>query len=490
MDGARVRFLAYVGCICLSLGGCDSTPPPAPQAPLSEKASVPKPAPVLRHIIIDDDWGGYSPRSPIRSHWDIKPVAGGYRISGSHAERHFQPSPGRGMRNAPDVDTQAVLPREVSAKAVDALVAAMRAPLQPRVDLRDLGTNPAELQKMIDDDVAKLVAAGPTPDVRKKIDAWRANLLHAEPAADALGRGLKESYHSDDFPSMTIIAEFADGSTLTFCSSSQNYLMMPWRNGDGAETFSSAIPQALVAVLPEMSTNRARLAESAHAADVGGLLTTGLANDKLRLSAEMIAPRAFSDLQSRFDLQSISYYSYTTRALDVTVALRTGPAKLVLDARLPLAGDALKRPADLDDIERKLSTAVASPGLRNAMKAAPMDKFRISWHRPDSPPQKKTSRQFVDEMSQMGRLPDIVSKPALLDGAVVVGQGRNPLYWMVLADRRAVAWKEFVVGHLPSGGKLCPGLFMEGMEDMDEMIASHPTDNCIGRVYGPDGQAE
>lgn len=190
-------------------------------------------------------------------------------------------------------------------------------------------------------------------------------------------------------------AEFADGSKLTFCSSSQNYLMMPWRNGAGAETFSAAIPRALVAVLPEVSTNRGRLAVSPHAADVGDLFTTGLADDELRLSAEMIAPRAFADLQSRFHLQSISYYSYTMRALDVT-----------------------------------------------------------------------------------------------LDGAVVVGQGRNPLYWMVLADRRAIAWKEFVVGHLPPGGKLCSSLFMEGMQDMDDMIASHPTDNCIGRVYGPDGQAQ
>lgn len=490
MDGVRVRFIAYVGCICLSLGGCDSTPPPASQAPPPAKASVPKPLPALRHIVIDDNWGGYSPRSPIRSHWDIESVAGGYRISGSHSERHFQSSPGRGVHNAPDVDTQTVPSHEVSTKAVDALVAAMREPLQTRVDLRDLGTDPAELQKLIDGDVAKLIAAGPTPDVRRKIDAWRTTLRDGGTVADALGHGLKESYHSDDYPGATIVAEFADDSKLTFCSSSQNYLMMPWRNGDGAETFSAAIPRALVGVLPEVSTNRGRLAVSPHTADVGDLLTTGLANDMLRLSAEMIAPRAFADLDSRFDLQSASYYSYTMRALDVTVALRGGPAKLVLDARLPLAGEALKRPADLDDIERKLSTAVASPGLRNAMKAAPMDSFRISWHRPDSPPPKKTSRQFVDEMGQMGRLPDIVAKPALLDGAVVVGQGRNPLYWMVLADRRAVAWKEFVAGHLPPGGKLCSSLFMEGMQDMDDMIASHPTDNCIGRVYGPDGKAQ
>jgi hypothetical protein len=388
------------------------------------------------------------------------------------------------------MDTQPVPFREVSAKAVDALAAAMRAPLQPRVDPRDLGTDPAQLQKLVDADVAKLVAAGPTTDVRKKIDAWRANLRHAEPVADALGRGLEESYHSDDYPRTTIVAEFTDGSKLTFCSSSQNYMMMPWRNGDGARTFSTAIPQALAAVLPEVSTNRARVAVSPDAVDVANLLTTGLANDELRFWTEMIAPRAFADLQSRFDLQAVSYYSYTVRSLDATVALRGGPAKLVLDARLPLVGDALKRPTDLDDIERKLSTAAASPGLRNAMKAAPMDGFRISWHRPDSPPEKKTSRQFVEEMGRMGRLPDIVSKPALLDGAVLVEQGRNPLYWMVLADRSAVAWKEFVAGHLPPGGKPCSSVFMEGMPDMDDLIESHPTDNCIGRVYGPDGQAQ
>lgn len=92
----------------------------------------------------------------------------------------------------------------------------------------------------------------------------------------------------------------------------------------------------------------------------------------------------------------------------------------------------------------------------------------------------QTAAQFVNQMQQMKKLPELRTQPALMRGAVMVEEGMLPIYWVVLADRRSVVWKE--ASEKPAAGS-CPSIPIadEGPTD---------TDICLGRVYGADGREE
>jgi hypothetical protein len=68
-----------------------------------------------------------------------------------------------------------------------------------------------------------------------------------------------------------------------------------------------------------------------------------------------------------------------------------------------------------------------------------------------------------------------------MDGAVLVEEGKQPIYWVVLADRRAVVWKQAIPQPEKSVVGSCPSIPIAD-EDPTGLY-----DLCLGRVYDADG---
>jgi hypothetical protein len=293
------------------------------------------------------------------------------------------------------------------------------------------------------------------------------------------------AFHSDDYPYARVEANFADGSVLMFCSDSQNLLMLPWRDGGGRKSFSSDLSRALAAVLPSISSNRRRLAEVPSQEEFDNYLGQGIESDYSKFQVQIAAPAVYAALQSRFAIRDITSIDAQSHDFVVTVGLPTGPSNLTLRTKLAVAGKVLAKPSDLDEMADELSTAVAAPGLRQAMQANPHDDFRmersIGWQLFDA----RTKKQFVMQMLQLHKLPELAEHPALLDGAVMVEQGRDPTYWVALHDRRAIEWKRFVMGHIPAGHHECASVPMSTSDE--DFPDNENLDDCLGQVYDANG---
>jgi hypothetical protein len=441
-------------------------------------------APELTRIVIDDNWGGYNPKSPFRSHWVIEPRGAGFVLNGTHSEQHMAGPPAHYGRTD-ERDEEKVQAMALPSAAVEALVRALRAPPESRIDLALFGPAVNHAGTTIDQTVQRLLVLNPAPALRQRIVDWGNSLRQGQPLADAITLGVATAYHSDDHPYARIQASFADGSSLVFCSDSQNLLMLPWRDVSGRKTFSADLPRALAALLPPMSSDHGRLSEVPSQDELDDYLGTGMGDDYSRFQVQIVAPDAYAALQSHFIIRDINPVETKSHGSFVTVGLPAGPSNLSLRTRLVVAGTALAKPADLDGMMDELNTAVAATGLRQAMKAAPDDEFRIERGVGWQPFKAKARKQFITQMNQAHKLPELAVHPDLLDGAVMVEQGRNPTYWVALRDRRAVQWKRFVMGKAPAGHRLCAGVpFSE-----DNFPGMGNLDDCLGQVYDASGKA-
>jgi hypothetical protein len=72
----------------------------------------------------------------------------------------------------------------------------------------------------------------------------------------------KHSFHTDDYPSVSIRLVFDDGSVLTAISNSQQPFMLPWKienTGIQFETYNANISRALLSILPKKTVNLSRI---------------------------------------------------------------------------------------------------------------------------------------------------------------------------------------------------------------------------------------
>jgi hypothetical protein len=448
------------------------------------KAAEPIPSAVtLTRIVIDDNWGGLNPTSPHRSHWVIEPRGSGYVVYGKNSRRRMASQANGSWTEERDVTNVAAQP--VSGTAVDALVRALQAPPQNTVDPTVFGAEIRHADKKIDEMVQELTALNPPPALRQRILDWGNGLRQGQPLAQAITVGVTTSFHTDDYPSTRIEANFANGSSLVFSSGSQNLFLLPWSDASGHKSYSAALPKALAAVLPPMSSNRQRLAAEPSQDELDDYVETGMGNDYARFQVQIVAPQAYATLASRFTISEINPVDIASHQLFVTVSLPGGPSNLSLRTQLAIEGQALAKPSDLDGMMAALNTAATATGLHQAMLTAPKDDFRIEHGIGMQSFQAAAKKQFIAQMTEAHKLPELARHPQLLDGAVMVTQGGDPTYWVALHDRRAVVWKRYV-GSTPSPGhRLCANV-----PASDESYGSlGNSDECLGEVYDAAGKA-
>ncbi|GLQ99154.1 hypothetical protein [Dyella mobilis] len=435
--------------------------------PLYAYGQVAEPMP--ERVVIDSAWGGFNPEMPFNTHIVIEKNGASYRLTGWHSKsRYGKPLP------------KQVFPAQtISPERVTELVGAMEAPVQSRVDLRTLEPAVNDAQHEIDGILEQAKLPTSSTGLGANVRAWRGSLRSPGALADALTRGF-DAIHTDDSPVIDIQVTLSDGTKLSAKSSSQHYLMLPWKDALGNRTYSTNIPRALDALLPKGTTNKERLEGGLEGSDLEDMLEFGL-NDQIgRFDAESEVPDAVRLLDANFKVVGI----WPGRQLDADLQLPDGPSNLQLSTRLSLSGKTLANAADVVRIRQMLQLVQSSPVLGAHIKSSPNVEFYIHDNVGWTWLNKKTVSQFVSQMQQMKKLPELQTRPALMQGAVLVEEGEWPIYWVVLSDRRAVLWKQASqASDKPFAGS-CPAIPM-GDGDVTGIY-----DTCIGKVYGVDGREQ
>jgi hypothetical protein len=436
-------------------------------------------APVITRITIQSYWSGYSPVTPRKTDFVIERHGNSYHMRGTIKRQKFaKPEP-----------VEVIPPELVPSARVSALVSALQAPVQSVVDLKAIGLSQSEVQKAIDEAWQEAGLAKLHPPVRAKADALRESLRQSDTLAATITRGFA-ARHSDDYPYIAVKVEMSDGTTLTTCSTSQQAFMLPWKSAPGEASFNTAIPVAIQALLPLGDANRGRLSGPTQDFQLRELMGEGLAEQVGLLQAEDEAGPALRALQARFKVSSatpLAPFEGKGPLLAADLQLRDTPANLVLSTRLPLRRGALI--ADRHDIDRivsALTLAQSAPALVARMKASPARSFtmndRFGWEWLNA----RTARQFVDQMQAMGKLPELKAHPQYMQGAVMVLEGKRPIYWIVLPDHRAVLWKQYTKHVGGPGSMRCASVPMgdddEGNPYLDDL--------CLGTVYDAEGQLQ
>lgn len=423
-------------------------------------------------VAIESTWGGLSPDAPLRTHIVLERDGSAYRLTGGRSQ-------GRGASR----NEQAFSPQEIPAENVERLLDAMRAPAQAQIELDTLQPTIRSAQGRIDWMLREASLPSSPPPLAGKIRAWRDGLRNPQVLTKVLTKGFGAT-HTDDYPIIQVEVTLSNGSTLSARSGSQQFLMLPWINAQGSPTYSPALPRALDALLPVESTNKERLEAGLDESQLDELLSFGLHSEKDRFDVEAQAPEALRLLDARFKVLEVSLVTWEGRHISADLQLAGGPPNLVLATRLALNGPSLAHPGDIDRIAQQLALAQSSPAMAARMQATPrsdfiiQDQFGWTWLN------EKTATQFVQQMQAMKKLPELATNPSLMRGAVMIMEGRLPVYWIVLSDRRAVRWKKYSPQSGPPGSVPCEATPIAS----DEPSQDTTLDACIGEVYGIDGR--
>lgn len=86
-------------------------------------------------------------------------------------------------------------------------------------------------------------------------------------------------------------------------------------------------------------------------------------------------------------------------------------------------------------------------------------------------------------------MPELGTHPERMKGAVMVLEGGNLSYWIVLPDRRAVLWKTFTTERASAGTMRCASVPIGNGDGDDGDTKDSPlTDLCQGIVHDAHGQ--
>jgi len=430
-------------------------------------------------ITIQSDWAGFSVDSPLKTGIVLEHQDKRYRLTGTSSRGYAE---SKSIKKLP--------PRYVEAVDVKRLITALRAPAQSQVDLKAIGLNDRKAQDAIEREwlrtgMTKLPAA-----TRAKADAFRDSQKKREVLASTITRGF-DARHTDDAPYVVVKVELSDGSKLTICSTSQQPFMLPWKDASDQVTYNVDIPRAIAALLPDAATNKERLVGRIDEFSLRELVGEGLRNSIGRFRAEAEARPALQALEAHFKVNSADPLPASEdkgARLVADLQLPGAPTNLVLSARLALRDGALiESEHDIARIAAALTLAESAPALATRMKARPSSTFRMNDRFGWEWLNQKTANQFVQQMQAMHKLPELGNHPDLMNNAVMVLEGDNPSYWIVLPDHRAVLWKSFTKEEASAGTMRCASVPM-GMDDDDDKDDSFLTDLCQGIVYGSDGQ--
>lgn len=383
------------------------------------------------------------------AHWEITPRGQGYWLQGKATDEF-----GR--------KTTAELNQAVPTPAVDAVIAALRAPARPLVEPADVYVDEARAQAVLDGMAAELSRRATTDDLRKRIQAWRDDLRQPAVFRKALTGVIGGGGIPDFDPTITVTARFKDGSHVSFETRTAYNPMLPWEINGTTPSYDPALTRALATVLPAQSPNKPYTDDGLVKHPEGeGAVKQAVSESYDTLDAETWAPRATAALRSRLDVVQLRSRSRNgDPMLEATIRLPGMPANLVMIGRVTLdtLRDGQYPPGVLDEMQRQLRVVAKASALAARARRDPTGEYhvrfdRLSFPRPtDSDAEEARRRQlFIDQMHASGKLKDLTAVSPAVAGAVMVTDA-DSIVFAALADGRTVLWQDRT-GMLP--GKHC-----------------------------------
>jgi hypothetical protein len=286
------------------------------------------------------------------------------------------------------------------------------------------------------------------------------------------------SFHTDDYPHITINLKFVDGSSFEIRSNSQHPFMIPWelsRNAVVTATYNGHISEALVDLLPAGFTNRNALTSGDQyadglAAELAACTGTEVKAKWESLGAQSKAGNALESLKQTYEIRRSDVNSFHNldfgkewtggspheENLEADLWRPGFPHNFVVGAFL-LRRDG--RTEGAEDLTRKSESyehlVLSIDWLREFWNTHPDEHARVFYVHGVSLTD-KGMKTFAADMKATGRQDLIPKVRAVQDQAVLIetstrsyaleyGQGD---YWIVLPDKSVILWRWQSLDHI------------------------------------------
>jgi hypothetical protein len=360
---------------------------------------------------------------------------------------------------------------------VAALVAATKEPALPAPDAVNLGLTHQWLEDHEDQAGDHATYIDYKAGSEQQRELFKSAFINERTIQEKLN-SIYGTFHTDDYPHITVIVKFSDESNLEIRSNSQHPFMIPWevrRDAVVTKTYNSHISEALVDLLPAGFTNRNALTSGDRYADgliaeLAGCTGTEVEAKWESLGAQSKAGNALDSLKQTYEIRRSDVNSYHN--LDFgkewtggspkeenleTDLWRPGfPHNFVVGAFL-LRRDG--RTEGAEDLARRSESyehlVLSIDWLRDFWNTHPNEHARLFYVHGVSLTD-KGMKTFAADMKAAGRQDLIQKVRAVQDQAALIetsdrsyaleyGQGD---YWIVLPDKSVILWRWQSLGHI------------------------------------------
>lgn len=147
--------------------------------------------------------------------------------------------------------------QRVEAAKVQALVDALGAAPLPRPTLDNLDITP----KWLRTNARRLLSERDHSFVEEaqNIQQLQISAFSNPTTVERLLPSIFDTFHTDDYPSVRVVATFDDGASVSAQSGGQGPYLLPWTVKPEAKTYDAHIARAIAALMPEKVVNRDRL---------------------------------------------------------------------------------------------------------------------------------------------------------------------------------------------------------------------------------------
>ena len=273
---------------------------------------------------------------------------------------------------------------------------------------------------------------------------------------------LYASFHTDDYPHMSIEVTLNDETTQTVKSDSQHPFMIPWnvsRGGITTETYNADISRALLALLPPEFTNRESLTDEEEYA-------TGLLQELAQqagsevetrwkdLGAQDQAGAALTSLKRTYQVRRADVNSY--HDLDYGKEWTDGnpheenlhvdlwhpdlPKNLVVAAILLRRDGRIEGAEKLPEKSGSYERLVLSVGWLKKYWDQHPDEHAWLFYVHGRSFTEKAMQIFSADMKEVGQEDILTKVRAVQDKAALLETGGGD-YWIVLPDRSVILWR-------------------------------------------------
>ena len=391
--------------------------------------------------------------------------------------------------------------RIIPSEQITALLDAMEEPSLAEPDPENVGITTQWLQNHVEDAGRYATYFDYQAGYPDQQDLFRTTFTD-ERTIQARLKSLYQSFHTDDYPSMSVQLAFDDGELVTICSDSQHPFMIPWkvaRGGNTTETYNANISRALFSLLPAKFTNREDLTdEEPYVTGLLQELASGSGMEvKTRweaLAAHHKAGAALASLSRTYQVRRADVNSYHDldfgkawdggnpheENLHVNLWRPAFPKNFVVEAILLHHGLQTEGVDALPERSGEYEQLVLSVDWLKAYLDSHPHEHAWLFYVHGRSLSEKGMEIFAADMQVAGR-DDLIPKVIAVQDKVAVLESGHGDYWIILPDKSAILWR---------WGSLSDILLWKPADFLTHRCSDYQevSGGCSGTLISPEGK--